>query len=495
MADSSTTAGDPRWAAFGTEPFPILVAGELVTGSGGVGDMVAPHDRRVVGRFSIPDAGQLERAVASARAAVDGGEWSRLNGKARGDLLRRLAELVEQHADELAFLEAVDGGKPISGVHSNDIAVSLEALDHFAGRASFQAGTAVDTGDRAVHHRSRWEPVGVVLEILPWNGPLWTGVQRMAAILAGGNAAIMKPAELSSASFLRLAQLVVDAGFPAGAVQVLPGPGSVVGEALVTDPGVDLVSLTGGVETGSRILSRTAGSIKRTVLELGGKNPNLVFADADLEAAVMWSAIGGFANSGQVCACGSRILVQRPVYDEFLAAFVSFAESFVVGDPLDPDTHLGPVNGANQWDKIWEYIAIGRDQTKVLTGGEKYDDAVRSGGWYIPPTVLADVDPGCPAAVDEIFGPVVTVTAFDDTAEAVRLANDSRYGLTAGVFTSSLATAGEVSDALAAGQVFVNQWFGTGGVAIASQGYKQSGLGGAGMEKYMQQKNVFTRIG
>ena len=174
---------------------------------------------------------------------------------------------------------------------------------------------------------------------------------------------------------------------------------------------------------------------------------------------------------------------------------MSFAESFVVGDPLDPDTHLGPVNGANQWDKIWEYIAIGRDQTKVLTGGEKYDDAVRSGGWYIPPTVLADVDPGCPVAVDEIFGPVVTVTAFDDTAEAVRLANDSRYGLTAGVFTSSLATAGEVSDALAAGQVFVNQWFGTGGVAIASQGYKQSGLGGAGMEKYMQQKNVFTRIG
>ncbi|MFG1779520.1 aldehyde dehydrogenase family protein [Micromonospora sp. NPDC049048] len=494
MADSTNGRTDPRWSLFGTDPFPILLGDGLVAGSGGVGELVAPHNRQVVGRFSVPDAGQIEQAVTAARAAVDGGAWSRLTGRDRGDLLRRLAELVEKHADELAFLEAVDGGKAISGVRSNDIAVSLEALDYFASRASFRAGAAVDTGDPVVHHRSRWEPVGVVLEILPWNGPLWTGVQRMAAILAGGNAAILKPAELSSASFLRLAQLITQVGFPPGAVQVLPGPGRVVGEALVTHPGVDLVSLTGGVQTGAHILGLTAASIKRTVLELGGKNPNLVFADADLPSAAMWSAIGGFSNSGQICASGSRILVQRPVYDEFLAAFVAHAESFVVGDPLDPDTQLGPVNGANQWDKIWEYVEIGREQATVLTGGVRYDDPVRRDGWYIPPTVLADVAPNCPAAVDEIFGPVVTVTPFDDTAEAIRLANDSRYGLTAGVFTSSLATAGTVTDSLAAGQVFVNQWFGTGGVAIGSQGYKQSGLGGVGMEKYLQQKNVFTRL-
>lgn len=489
-----TGSDDPRWALFDGDPFPILLDDALVAGAGGVGEVVAPRDRQVVGRYSVPDAGQIDRAVASARAAVDGGAWSRLTGKERGDLLRRLAELIEQHADELAFLEAVDGGKAISGVLASDIAVSLEALDHFAGRASFRAGTAVDTGDPAVHHRSRWEPVGVVCEILPWNGPLWTGVQRMAAILAGGNAAILKPAELSSASFLRLAQLIARVGFPPGAVQVLPGPGPTVGEALVTHPGVDLVSLTGGITTGAHILSLTAASIKRTVLELGGKNPNLVFADADLPSAVRWSAIGGFSNSGQICASGSRILVQRPVYDEFLAAFVSFAESFVVGDPLDPETQLGPVNGPNQWDKIWRYVDIGRQQSRLLTGGVPYDDPERRDGWYVPPTVFADVDPTCPVAVDEIFGPVVTVTPFDDTAEAIRLANDSRYGLTAGVFTSSLATAGTVTDALAAGQVFVNQWFGIGGVAIGSQGYKRSGLGGVGMEKYLQQKNVFTRI-
>jgi acyl-CoA reductase-like NAD-dependent aldehyde dehydrogenase len=319
-------------------------------------------------------------------------------------------------------------------------------------------------------------------------------VQRLAAILAGGNAALLKPAELSSASFLRLAQLVVEAGFPAGAVQVLPGDGAVVGEALVDPPGVDLVSLTGGIETGSRILARTARTITRTVLELGGKNPSLVFADADLGAAVMWTAIGGFAGSGQVCACASRVLVQRPAYEEFLSRFVEFAESFVVGDPLDPASQLGPVNGTGQWDKVWRYVEIGKAQAKLLTGGEPYTDPVRSAGWYIPPTVFADVDPGCPVAVDEIFGPVVSVTPFDDEDEAVRLANDTRYGLTAGVFTSDVGTAGRVGDALAAGQVFVNQWFATGGVAIASQGYKTSGLGGSGMEKYLQHKNVFTRL-
>lgn len=484
---------DPRWTALDA-PFPILLDGKLVEGAGGVGDVVAPHDRRVVGHYTVPDRAQLDAAVASARAAVDGGAWSRCSPAERGRFLRRLAGLVEQHADELAFLEAVDGGKPISGVHSNDIAVSLEALDYFAGRASYQQGAAVDTGDPATQHRSRWEPVGVVLEILPWNGPLWTGVQRLAAILAGGNAAVLKPAELASAAFLRFAQLVVEAELPAGAVQVLPGDGAVVGEALVGHPGVDLVSLTGGIETGSRVLAQTARTIKRTVLELGGKNPSVVFADADLDNAVMWSAIGGFANSGQVCACASRVLVQRPAYEDFLARFVAFAESFVVGDPLDPDSQLGPVNGSRQWDKVWEYIAVGKDQTKVLTGGEPYADDVRSQGWYIPPTVLADVDPACPVAVDEIFGPVVAITPFDDEAEAIRLANDTRYGLTAGVFTTDVGRAGRVSDALAAGQVFVNQWFATGGVAIASQGYKASGLGGAGMEKYLRHKNVFTSL-
>lgn len=484
----------PIDGVFPVDPFPILLDGELVPGNGPVMDIVAPHDRAVVGHFTTPDRDQVDAAVAAARAAVDGGDWSKCSARDRSNLLLRLSELLTENRDELAMLDAVDGGKPISGVYDSDLAVSLESLQYFADRTRYQTGSAIETGDPAVHHRERLQPVGAVLEILPWNGPLWTGVQRVAAILAGGNAAVLKPAALASASLLRFAQLVVEAGFPRGAVQVLPGRGSVIGEQLIHHPGIDMVSLTGGIETGEHVLEATAQSVKRTSVELGGKNPSVVFGDADLDAAAMWSAIGAFANAGQVCVCASRILVQETVFDAFLEKFASFASSMSVGDPRDSDSQLGPVNGQAQFDKSWKYIEIGKRDARTVLGGEPYTDPERAAGWYVPPTIFVDVPGGSALLSEEIFGPVVTVQKFVSEQQAVSMANDTPYGLSAGVFSTNLGCVGRVTDSISAGQIYVNQWFPSGGVAITSEGIKGSGYGGTGMEKYLVRKNIFTRL-
>jgi acyl-CoA reductase-like NAD-dependent aldehyde dehydrogenase len=276
-------------------------------------------------------------------------------------------------------------------------------------------------------------------------------------------------------------------------INVLSGPGAAVGEALVTDPRVDMVSMTGGIETGSRILALAAPQVKRISLELGGKNPNIVLADADLDRTVMWSAIGAFANTGQICVCGSRILVQRPIYDEFLERLAAFAQGMTVGDPLDPETVIGPVVSESHADKVWEYIEIGTSEARLVTGGVPFTDPARALRTYIPPTIFADAAPSCRVMREEIFGPVVSVAPFDTVDEALAIANDTTYGLASGVFTSSVDQATYVAERLKAGQVYVNQWFAPGVLEAPSHGYRQSGYGGVGMRKYLQAKNVFTR--
>lgn len=481
---------DPRWSLLdGT--LPMLIGGELLA-DGPTSNIVSSRDRSVVGKFAVADAAIADKAVAAARKAAPG--WAGLTGFERGKYLLKIAEIMEAHAAEFEFLDAVDIGKPVTGVRYSDMPVSLSALAYFAGRAQDLGGRSVEVGDPMVSHRARLEPYGVVLEVLPWNGPLWTGVQRMAAILAAGNVAIMKPSELASASFSYLASLIADV-LPPGVLTVLNGKGSVVGARLVTNPDVAMVSLTGGVETGVRVLQDTASQVKRVSLELGGKNPNIVMADADLDSAIMWSTMGGFSNSGQICVCGSRILVQKGIYDEFAARLVDAAKKRVVGDPLLDSTEMGPVVGEDHYNKIWGYIdhAVKNGEGELLVGGEHYTDELRAGGWYVPPTVFGNVTPGCVIEKEEIFGPVVTLTPFETLDEALAIANDTTFGLASGIFTSSVENAEKAARELQAGQVYVNQWFAPGGLQAPSQGYKTSGLGGVGIEKYLQTKNIFIR--
>jgi acyl-CoA reductase-like NAD-dependent aldehyde dehydrogenase len=488
-------ADDPRWQLVSAEPYPLFIGGELrPAADGATFDAVSPRDDRAVARVALAGAEDVAAAVTAARAAVDSGGWGRSTGRERSKVLQAIAGTLEANADELAFLEAIDSGKPIGSVHYSDISISLDALGYFAGRAQSVTGRAASMPDASVLHHELLEPMGVVAEILPWNGPLWTGVQRMAAILAAGNAAIMKPAQMASLSFARLAQLMAELDLPPGVVNVLTGPGGVVGEALVTHPGVDLVSFTGGIEAGSRVLELAAPQVKRISLELGGKNPNIVCDDADLERAVWWSRLGAFGNTGQICVCGSRILVQRGIYDEFVDRLGAAAAEMKVGDPLDPDTELGPVVSSGHAEKVWSYIEVGKTEGRLVTGGGAYDDEPRSGRTYIPPTVFADTDPGCRIMREEIFGPVVSLQAFDTLDEALAIANDTSYGLASGLFTSDLDRAAYLSRGLKAGQVYVNQWFSPGVLEAPSHGYKQSGYGGVGMEKYQQSKNVFTRV-
>jgi acyl-CoA reductase-like NAD-dependent aldehyde dehydrogenase len=495
MSVQADLAADPRWGLISADPYPLLIDGKLVQAAdGAVFPSISPRDDRPVARIAQAGAADIDAAVTAARRAVDEGPWGRMSAKERGAYLFRIADLMEAHADELAFLESVDAGKPISSVHYSDMSISLDSLRFFAGRGRTGTGRAAEMPDASVVHHELLEPMGVVAEILPWNGPLWTGVQRMAAILAAGNAAIIKPAQMATLTFMRFAQLLVEADLPPGAIGVVAGPGGSVGEALVRDRRVDMISLTGGIESGARVLEQAAKQVKRVSLELGGKNPNLVFADADFDSAVFWSALGAFGNTGQICVCGSRILVERPIYQRFADALVARAEAMKVGEPLDPETELGPVIASSHGAKVWEYIEVGKTESTLATGGVKYTDDVRSKGAYIPPTVFVDATPSCRISREEIFGPVVSLIPFDTEAEALRIANDTSYGLASGLFTRDLDRAWRVSKAIQAGQVYVNQWFSPGVLEAPSHGYKQSGYGGVGIEKYQQSKNVFFRV-
>ncbi len=489
-------AADPRWSYVQRDPYPLLIGGRLVPAAdGSTFPAISPRNDQPVATIAQAGPADVEAAVRAARAAVDEGPWGRTTGRDRARPLLRIADLLERHTDELAFLEAIDAGKPITSVRESDLAISIDSLHYFAGRARTGRGATAEMPDRAVVHHELLEPMGVVVEILPWNGPLWTGIQRLAAILAAGNAAIVKPAQLASLVFSRVAQLLLEADLPPGVVNVLAGSGTVVGEALVRHPGVDLVSLTGGVESGARVLELAAPTVKRVSLELGGKNPNLVFADADLETAVFWSALGAFANSGQICVCGSRILVEGPIYETFVERLRAAAEGFVVGDPLDPTTQLGPLIARSHAAKVWSYIELGKAEARLVTGGEPYTDPVRSAGPYVPPTVFADAPPDCRIAREEIFGPVVAVLPFETEDEAIAISNATTYGLASGLFTRDLDRAWRVARRLKAGQVYVNQWFSPGVLEAPSQGYRRSGYGGVGIEKYLQPKNVFFRLG
>lgn len=454
----------------------------------GVIEAVSPTGRGVVAQLPAASAEDLGPAVAAAREAFESGIWRRMSARDRGRRMRRLAELIDANRAELAELEALDTGKAKSYTAANDIEIAIEALDYLADQTRRISGHVSVLAPDHIHH-TLVQPVGVVAELLPWNGPIWTGVQRLAAILAAGCSTVMKPSELGSLTFSRIAELVVEADIPAGVVNIVYGAGD-IGEQLVCHPGVDAVSFTGGTATGGRILTALARSIKPVTLELGGKNALIVLADADVEAAAAWAVIGGFANAGQVCVSSSRLLVADAVHDRFVEAVVRHASQIEVGDPLDDATTMGTLISIEHAQKVWHAIDHARERGHIVLGGERYVD-FRDSGAYVPPTVVTELPAGDPLLQTEIFGPVVTVERFRTESEAVHLANATDYGLSAGVFGSDARRLWEVAAALRAGEVYVNRWFSPGVLEAPVSGHKQSGLGPSGIDAYLRRTSVF----
>jgi aminomuconate-semialdehyde/2-hydroxymuconate-6-semialdehyde dehydrogenase len=413
-------------------------------------DSVDPWTREPWADVALGAAEDAADAVAAARRAFDEGPWPRMGHAERGALLHRLADLVEEHSDELARADSRDMGKPVADAAGKDVPRTAQNFRFFADHARLATAEAypMDTGH---HAYARFEPAGVVAAIAPWNFPLMLESWKVAPALAWGNTVVLKPAEDTPASATILARLAVEAGLPPGVLNVLHGYGpDSAGEALTTDPRVDRITFTGESGTGRAITAAAARNLTPVSLELGGKGANLVFADADLAAAVDWSIKAIFTNAGQVCLAGSRLYVERAVFDEFTARFVAAAEALVVGDPADARTRIGPLASETHWKKVCGYLED--PAGKVLTGG-------RGDGWTVRPTVIVDAPVDAPIQREEVFGPVVTLTPFDSEAEAVGLANDSPYGLNAMVFTENLSRAHRVAAALRAGTVWTNCFF------------------------------------
>jgi aminomuconate-semialdehyde/2-hydroxymuconate-6-semialdehyde dehydrogenase len=413
-------------------------------------DSVDPWTREPWADVALGTAEDAADAVAAARRAFDEGPWPRMGHAERGALLHRLADLVEEHSDELARADSRDMGKPVADAAGKDVPRTAQNFRFFADHARLATAEAypMDTGH---HAYARFEPAGVVAAIAPWNFPLMLESWKVAPALAWGNTVVLKPAEDTPASATILARLAVEAGLPPGVLNVLHGYGpDSAGEALTTDPRVDRITFTGESGTGRVITAAAARNLTPVSLELGGKGANLVFADADLAAAVDWSIKAIFTNAGQVCLAGSRLYVERAVFDEFTARFVAAAEALVVGDPADSRTQIGPLASQTHWKKVCGYLED--PAGKMLTGG-------RGDGWTVRPTVIVDAPADAPIQREEVFGPVVTLTPFDSEAEAVGLANDSPYGLNAMVFTENLSRAHRVAAALRAGTVWTNCFF------------------------------------
>jgi aldehyde dehydrogenase (NAD+) len=474
----------------------LFIGGEFVASTDrGTFEVFSPHDGSKLADVAEAKVADADRAVEAARAAFPG--WSAIGASDRGGLLLKLADAIESHAQELARLETMDTGHPIRDAARLDVPRTAATFRYFGGMADKLQGSVVPVEPGFLNYVVR-RPVGVVGQIVPWNFPLMFSSWKMGPALAAGNTVVYKPAELTPLSTLRLAELIAEVGFPPGVVNIIPGKGRVVGSHLAGHPQVRKIAFTGSTEVGRSIVQASAGNLKRVQLELGGKGANVVFEDADLGAAVNGSAFAIFHNQGQACIAGSRLILHESIAEEFLERFLELARSIRVGDPLDPQTEMGPLTSPEHRDRVLGYVKVALDEGgQILTGGKAPDDPALAAGCYVEPTVVRAQSVTDRVCQEEVFGPFVTVSSFRDEAEAVDMANATEYGLGGGLWTTDLSRAHRVASAIHSGMVWVNSYkrvnpgspFG----GIRNSGYGRE-MGFEAMQEYTETRSVWINV-
>jgi len=476
----------------------MLIDGKWVdSASGKTFTTVDPSNEEVLAQVPDGNAEDVDRAVKAARRAFESGPWPKMTASERGRALWKLADLIEEHAEEFAQLESLDNGKPLTVARAADVPLVVDHFRYYAGWATKVEGETIPVSVPGMFTYTLREPVGVVGQIIPWNFPLLMLAWKLGAALACGNTVVLKPAEQTPLSALRFGELLDDAGIPPGVVNIVTGFGETAGAPITVHPGIDKVAFTGSTEVGKSIMAAAAGTLKRVSLELGGKSPNIVFADADLDMAAEGAAAAIYFNHGQCCCAGSRLFIEHKAYDKVMPKLIEYSEKIQLGPGLDPATQMGPLVSSEQFERVTGFLASGKKEgAKVATGGgrpSRFDK-----GYFVAPTVFTDVEPDMSVVREEIFGPVVCAIPFKDPEEVVRAGNESTYGLAAAVWTRDIQKAHKAARLLRAGTVWINT-YNQFDAAAPFGGYKQSGfgreMGKAALELYTQLKTVWVNYG